>query len=395
MKRRSILRDGSSGNATRRAGRGAWAVPIIEHDSVPVDRYRSIVFPNRIREYRKRAGMPKLLALASVLPHIPYIRLSKIERGEVVAKAHELVSIAQALHLSPEHLLIDIDDADFDIEVWAEGLQDWVAIDLEEDRLSVLLAAAIRARRERDKSLTIATIERDFGIPPVILSRLENAFKPLSRWNEQTIGALYRLFDVPDIPALKAHITMLHAEGALSAFLGVIANPSIRIAKTRARIDALRSELAGDAAPTSPQPGSKRIRPENAGVSTLAPIQAPARLLSVYGAPMAGGLIARSETGEHIEAPGGAGPRAYGLRVCRPTLGPALPGRATVIVDPDRFPSAGSLAAVNEGDGIRLLTIAFSRSGEMKGFSEHPALEIPLDAVDPLDIATVIGAIYE
>lgn len=393
MKRRSIARDGSSGNIARRAGRGAWSAPIIEHDDIPVDRYRSIVFPNRIREYRKRAGMPKLLALASALPQIPYIRLSKIERGEVVAKAHELVAIAQALNLDPQHLLIDIDAADFDIEVWAEGLQDWVAIDFEEDRLSVMLAAAIRARRERDKSLTIATIERDFGIPPVILSRLENAFKPLSRWNAQTIDALYRLFDVPDVPALKAHITMLHAEGALSAFLGVIANPSIRIAKTRTRVDALRSELAGDAPPAPA--GSKTTDRESAPKFMPASVHAPTRLLNVFGVPMAGGLIARTETGEQIEAPVTAGPRAYGLRVCRPTLGPALPGRATVIVDPDRFPSAGSLAAVNEGDGVRLLTIAFSRSGEMKGFSEHPELEISLDAIDPLNIATVIAAIYE
>jgi hypothetical protein len=55
------------------------------------DRYRAFVFPNRVREQRRAHGLQKLMALGERLPDIPYIRLSKIERGEVVARADELI----------------------------------------------------------------------------------------------------------------------------------------------------------------------------------------------------------------------------------------------------------------------------------------------------------------
>ncbi|PMY89151.1 hypothetical protein C1X67_30575, partial [Pseudomonas sp. FW305-62] len=44
---------------------------------IPIDPFRNIVFPNRLREKRRAAGFMKLLRFAAVLPEIPYIRLSK------------------------------------------------------------------------------------------------------------------------------------------------------------------------------------------------------------------------------------------------------------------------------------------------------------------------------
>lgn len=390
MERQPILHGGSTRSSPRRGGRSAgFAKP--EIDGIAIDRYRAIVFPNRIREFRKRTGVPKLLELAAKIPDISYIRLSKIERGEVFAKPAELLVIANALGVKVEDLLIDVDSDDFDIETWAADLQDWVAIDLEEDRFSVLLAAAIKMRRERDNSLTIAAIERDYGIAPVILSRLENAFKPFSRWNESTINSLCQLFELPDAMALRAHVLMLHAEGALDQALPTIANPSLRVAKTKARVAALREELQilSDK-PAAPSPGAD-------GGEDSPRLSASDRppTLPVYGMALPHGLIAFTETPDHVDAPRIAGPRSYGLKVCRPTLGPALPGRATVVVDPDLFPSAGSIAVVKEKGGLRLLMIAFARSGEMIGFSAHPEMEISLDDVDPANIATVISAVFE
>lgn len=360
--------------------------------------------------------MPKLLQLAARLPHIPYVRLSKIERGEVVAKAGEILAIAETLAVRPDDLLIDIDDAGFDIRRWAADLQDWEAVDPEEDRFAVILAAALRARRDEDGALTIAVLERDFGIAPVILSRLENAQKVLERWNRQTIGALCRLFDVPDVLALRAHILSRHRMGQLDPYLNLIANPALRMDKSRARIAALKQELAEGKTvspkPKTPQP--RRLVPfslaeeGDAGAppspSSHLPGQAqddPAqdramiRLVPVFGAPLADGLIARIATGETVEAPRRAGPQSYGLRVCRSTLGPGLPARAIVVVDPDCAPSAGGIVVSREAGGLRLLMVTFDRNGRMIGYSQTPDKEIILDGLDPAALATVIGAVYE
>lgn len=371
--------------------------------SLPViDRHRAIVFPNHLRQERKRAGFPKLLGLAQIVPDIPYIRLSKIERGEVFAKPAELVAIAKALKIRPVDLLIDIDDPEFDIAAWAADIHDPATYDAEEDAFAVLLAAALRAEREDDPRLSIATLENEYGIAPVILSRLENAYKTIDRWNEDTLAALCRIFQVGNVATLRKAVANAHATGALARHVDQIAHPDLRIAKSRARIAALREALA-----TRPRHASKSPPPrrsEAAAMPAAAPADGPAvhaadmatvRLVPVFGTPLGDGLIARTPIGITVEAPRNAGPRAYGLRVCRPSLGPGLPGGATVIVDPDRFPSSGGIGVVQEPEGLRLLMVTFGRDGRMIGYSEHPDREIAIDEIDPADVATVIAAIFE
>jgi transcriptional regulator with XRE-family HTH domain len=374
-----------------------------------IDQYRSIVFPNNIRELRKEARFPKLLALSVTIPEIPYVRLSKIERGEVFAKVDELNRIAETLNVSPERLLIDIDTPEFDIGDWAANLQDWEGADPEEDRFAVHLAAAIRVRRESDNALSIAAIERDYGIAPVILSRLENAHKTFDRWNAQTVRAVCSLLGVSGVPALRDYVSDAWANGMLDSHLKLIANPTIREAKTRERVAALRNGLAGNEASvssrakTAPPHRSAAAAPaqtQDRSSPVISAIQAAntttVRVLPVFGSPLPDGLIERTATGDTIEAPRRAGPNAYGLRVCRPTLGPALPGHAVVVVDPDRFPSAGGIAVLRETAGLlRLLIINADRQGRIIGYSLNPDREVPLDAVDPADLATVVSAILE
>lgn len=48
---------------------------------IEIDAYRTLVFPNRIRKYRKQLNIGSLLELSEQLPTITYIRLSKIERA--------------------------------------------------------------------------------------------------------------------------------------------------------------------------------------------------------------------------------------------------------------------------------------------------------------------------
>lgn len=364
-----------------------------------IDRYRSIVFPNMVRELRKKAGFPKLLTLAAAIPDIPYVRLSKIERGEVFAKAEELRRIAGALQIAPERLLADIDDPAFDIADWAANLQDWEGADPDDDRFAVHLAAAIRARRESDNDLSITVIERDYGIAPVILSRLENAYKTFDRWNAQTGRAVCRLLGVGDADTLRDHVADAWASGMLDPHLESIANPAIRIARTRARVAMLRDELAGEPPPAGRvKAAPPAIAPAPAPVLSAihAADTATVRMVPIFGSPLPDGLIERTATGDTVEAPRRAGPNAYGLRVCRPTLGPGLPGHAVAVVDPDRFPSAGGIAVLRETAGLlRMLIITFDRQGRMIGYSLNPDREVLLDGVDPANVAAVISIALE
>ena len=115
---------------------------------------------------------------------------------------------------------------------------------------------------------------------------------------------------------------------------------------------------------------------------------------SRYGTPLAGGLISAAATGDQVEAPSLAGPRAFGLRIGRATLGGGLPGQSTVLVDPDRYPAPGGLAALREGEAWRVLAVASDREGRLVGYSTNPAYEVALDDCDPADVATIVGALF-
>lgn len=370
-----------------------------------IDRYRSIVFPNRIRDQRKRHGYATLLALAAELPDLAYVRLSKIERGEVVAKVDELRRVAAVLEVEPDALLLDVDAPDFDISRWAVELQGWTPEEIEEDRFAVLLAAAIRARRDADRSLSIAQVERRYGLAPVILSRLENAYKPLARWNAQAVRAVCDMLGAPDVAALRDQIHRAHEQGLFDRYIPAIAGVAVRQDKTRARISALRQQLQG-APPPSPSARAApsrlaivRTTDHDADPAVLAAIHATdavtVRLAPVFGAPLPDGLIDRVALGRWVEVPRHGGENSYGLRVCRATLGAALPAHATAIVDPDRFPSAGGLAVLRDAGGLRLVIVTFDRQGRMIGYSLQPECEILLDERDPAEVETVIGVVFD
>ncbi|QHL89731.1 XRE family transcriptional regulator [Sphingomonas changnyeongensis] len=382
--------------------------------AIRVDPHRLVVFPNRIRDLRRTHGQSKLLALSARLPAIPYIRLSKIERGEVVARADELRAIAAAIGVEAVDLLIDIDAPDFDIARWAEPFQDGGAFDAAEEGFAVKLAAAVRTRRAGDRALTVAVLDRDYGIAPVILSRIENAHKTLDRWNAATVGALCRLMTVRDEGELRALVEAQYRAGALDAALVGFGDPEARRARMRARIAALVAELGGAAAPgpyaggnggstagtdripASPEPHVRR--------RAIAPPPLPAppppsfatiRLVPVFGAPRADGLIDPVIVpGALVEAPRHAGPRAFGLRACRPSLGAGLPGHGVLIVDPDAYPFGAGLAVLREDDGYRLLQTSYDLAGAMRGHSLNPPLDLALDGTDPARLAAVLAVIF-
>lgn len=418
----TLTSDGAATAMKRYVAPPATAIKGVSPAPIVFDRYRAFVFPNRIREQRRRHGLQKLMALSELLPDIPYIRLSKIERGEVVARAGEVQRIAQGLGIAPLDLLSDVNMPGFDITIWAQPFVDGRPVPEAEERFAVMLAAALRVLRNADARLTIAALDQHYGLPPVILSRLENAHKTFDRWNQATIAAVCRLFDVANEAALRSLVEARYQRGELDGYVGRIADPAIRVLRTQAVIAALRQELllpgargggrpprlapadaaiAATSGLTPPDtPASIDVRPPAptpARDDASAPIASPApaiRMLPVFGAPLPGGLIAGTPTDVQIEAPARAGPRAFGLRVCRATLGAGLPASATVVADPDRVPVAGGLAAIRSAEGFRLVSVTFDRMGVTKGYSVTPDVEINMDDLDPADVAAVIAAVF-
>ncbi len=373
--------------------------------TIVTDRYRAFVFPNRIREQRQAHGFPKLMALSDRLPDIPYIRLSKIERGEVVARASELIVIARQLDVAPADLLIDVDGAGFDIAEWARPFEDRRPAPDAEEQFAVLLASALKVLRSKDSALTIAVLDEDYGLPPVILSRLENAYKTFDRWNADTVASVCRLFGVNDESALRGLVASQYRSGYLDHYVGRVVDPRSRHSRTRDTISGLRAELS---APTSspkqaaPNKAATKIlatkarQSDSAGrlMSSTKTVTDPLPEVAVYGAHLPGGLIALTPTNTSIPSPVTAGPRAFALRIFRATLGAGLPANSIVVVDPDRSPVAGSLAAIRTEEGYRLVTVTFDRSGATKGYSVTPDLEFDIDELDSADVHAVVCALF-
>lgn len=371
------------------------------------DPYRAIIFPNNLRVLRKQHGYPTLLGLSAKIPEMPYIRLSKIERGEVVAKAAELSRIAAEMKVGALDLLIDVRDPSFDIGEWAGDMVEPAALDRNEEEFAVLLAAALRHRRSTDPALTIAALNDEYGLPSVMLSRIENAQKTVERWNDQTIRSICALFGVDGVPALRAAVIASYNAGELAEYVSLVDNPEHRIAKTIAKVTELWATLsntpgARPALSVVPKTETTDIQSEPETMATNSPpalvpqatIQT-ARFAPVYGSVLPDGLVERTPTDDVVEVPRSAGPRAWGMRVFRPTLGLGMPGRAVVVVDPDRFPISGGLAVIEEAKGFRLLMVTTDRHGAMVGYSENPAREVAVDDIHPSKVAAVISAVFE
>lgn len=119
-----------------------------------------------------------------------------------------------------------------------------------------------------------------------------------------------------------------------------------------------------------------------------------AAMVQVVGIPLGDGLIEPFPNPQHVALPSGSGPDSYALRMCRASLGAAIPGGAILIVDPARAPVQGGLAVLREGEGLRVLALATDKEGRLFGHSNTPFKEIALDTVSPADLAMVTAVLF-
>lgn len=350
---------------------------------VDVDPYRAILFPNRLRDLRKRGGYETLLLLAENLPQIPYIRLSKIERGEVFAKAEELRLIADHLDIEPEALLIDISENDFDMGRWSEQRGQNSRVDWREEQRAIMLAALFRRTRQSDGGISLQRLDQEYGLPPVIVSRIENAIKPPRRWNADTLGNICRVIGVEDVEMLEARLQAALEEGLLSDWLGRVPGRDERERKTVAKVEELRLALLA----------SPYVKAERADEAKDLHRSATIARLPVIGSPLPNGLLSPTPSGIEVDKPSRAGANAFGLRLCRQTLGAGMPANSVLVVDPDILPCAGELAVLREGEALRVVSLSGDRHGALIGYSVNPSREIDIDALPSENVYAVL-AIY-
>ncbi|MGD9812507.1 MAG: XRE family transcriptional regulator, partial [Sphingobium sp.] len=245
--------------------------------------------------------------------------------------------------------------------------------------------------RSGDADLTLATLQDRFGLPAVMVSRIENAARAFDRWNVETVQSLCALFGVTDRAALASHLRREFGEGTLDDWLPRVPGAAERQKQTRDRVAALRAELEREpvfAPPPRHDPAHPHAMPQQPAVRSAPP------LLTIMGVPIGDGLIEPFPGPQSIAPPPGTGARAYALRMCRTSLGDTIPGSAVLIVDPDRYPVHGGIAVLQEKRGLRVITVTTDRSGHLFGHSINPKKQIALDAYAPADLAMVTAVLF-
>ena len=325
--------------------------------------------------------------------------MSKIERGEVLPKPQEIDILAKYLRVNPLDFLLDIDNARFNISDWAKPFCKEVETPSDGDVLAIFLGAAVRMKRLANPLLTIATMEREFGIQAVNLSRIENATKPLEKISARLRQMLINFFNVTDEEALKLKLGAFFEAGMLDPYIGDIRNPVQRMARTARHSSFLRTFFSGkienDLTLGKRVEGTAESNITSHHSEYRSERRAIIRTGLVYGSPLNDGTVKKTPVGKAVQIPESAGPNAWAMLVCRPTLGLGLPGRTVVIVDPDQFPNAGSLAVIDEGDRYRLVAVSIDKDGELRGYSERPAADIPIEGIEASRIHAVVAAIFD
>ena len=215
--------------------------------------------------------------------------------------------------------------------------------------------------------------------------------KPVDRWNVETLSAISAVLGMDSPGLIEQHVRDALKRGALDEWLARIPGAREREARTRKRVRALRTELAHLSVRPAMRDGERSGHAGASPPGAPAPTLAPTGQLQVMGVPLGDGLIEPYPNPQHIAPPPGIGAQCYALRMCRASLGVAIPANAVLIVDPDRYPLQGGLAVLREEKGLRVLGVTTDSEGHLYGHSSNPKKDIALDAVPASGLAMVVA----
>lgn len=319
---------------------------------------RSTVFPNALRDVRRHKGYQTLIDFhETVQDKITYSRLAKIERGQVFARADELMTIAKALGTPPSKLLFDVTDPTFDREAWAkenvEASMSYRGGNIEDMRLG----AALRIRRKELGRSTSGM--KAYNLPAATVSRIENADRPFTRWDEVTKAGVRRAFGVQSMNEVGQIISRYEKDGRLAEMMHDLFSPEGLAERQNKSLTSLLSEL-------SELPGTKTKRLRDSIASMIArasndyatpefDVSSTAAMVPVFEGVSADGLMRLRPTKEKVRRPN-KGVGGFAVKIDYPVLGPGLPAGSRIVFEEiDRSDiTEGMVVAVLHNDTVRI-----------------------------------------
>jgi len=347
---------------------------------------RSTVFPNRLRDVRREKGYESLTEFDRSVPDITYSRLAKIERGQIFPRPEELVSIADALGVEAGELLIDFTDPDFDPEAWARD-QVEASLSYRGGALADMrIGAALRLRRhELDRSTTDM---KDFGLPAATVSRIENADRPFSRWGEDIVQGVRRVFGVTSPAGMTRKINAYEKDGSLHEMMYEL----FSVESLRARQVGPFAQIAAVIPGERGRQIAKSIEMAAiSGANDLADVdEAMSRLATtpVYeGVSLSDGSMVLHSTEDTVRRK--AGTKAIAVRADRQILGP-IDKSSVMVFEPIERDEVKENMVVAVMDGKSVMIGAIHRMG--RGFrlvQTDPDLSVCLSSLEG-DLARMV-----
>lgn len=280
---------------------------------------RSTVFPNRLRDIRREKEFESLIDFHKTMSDITYSRLAKIERGQIFPRPDELIAIAEALDVDPEDLLIDVTDPSFDREAWAREHVE-ASLNYRGGAMADMrIGAALRIRRHELGRST--TDMKEFGLPAATVSRIENADRPFSRWSEDIVEGVRRVFGVTSQAGMTRKINAYEKDGSLHDMMfELFSTDSIRarqagpFAQIAAAIPGDKGKQIARAVEIDAISGANDLADVDDAMSKLA-------TTSVFeGVSLSDGSMALRPTQDTVKRKGGN--KAIAIRADRQILGP-------------------------------------------------------------------------
>ncbi len=298
---------------------------------------RRAVFPNQVRVTRQKVGFATLSDFHNRVG-LTYTRMLKIERGEIFPTSAELKVIAECLNVPVGELLIDETKASFDREAWA---REHIEAKLENrggNIEAMRLGAAVRVKRQALGRST--TNMKEFGLPAATVSRIENADRPIERWDATVQRGIAKVLGARNARRSMQIVNVMYERGELDEMLSTLFSPASIEERNRKRLRALLAELPDTVAADML---------DSIGGTEVELRHGADNLLTVSTSILADcGVFKLAPSNRTIRVPAGAGRAAFAIEMAEAVLGPGLPKGSVIVADPHQNPVAGDLVVIRE-----------------------------------------------